>query len=83
MFSLLTIKLFFLNDNFSINPCQGDSFLCWLFAVTTMLIFAQKQAVKCLERALVGMRKEEMKKLFGEQEHERIYHHRLRSEIQS
>ena len=82
MFSLLTIKLFFLNDNFSINPCQGDSFLCWLFAVTTMLIFAQKQAVKCLESKLVGMRKEEMKKLFGEEEHERIYHHRLRSEIQ-
>ena len=76
------MNFFFLNDDFSINPCQGDSNLCWLFAVTTMLIFAQKQAVKCLERALVGMRKEEMKKLFGEQEHERIYHHRLRNEIQ-
>ena len=47
-----------------------------------MLIYAQKQAVKCLESKLEGMRKEEMKKLFGRQENETIYHHRLRSEIQ-
>ena len=30
----------------SINPQQDDHNLCWLFAATSMLIFAQKQAVK-------------------------------------
>ena len=68
--------------DFSINPQQAKTYLCWLYAVTTMLIYAQKQALTCLESKLVGMRKEEMKKLFGRKENEEIYHHRLRSEIQ-